>query len=99
MHQNVSSHEDRLADLENALRHERERNAIAEKRLRTEQERRIESLTQRLNDALTRVDNLSADLAKERSLRESVPRDYCTAVPSPPYRTATSDIRSSQVFS
>ena len=85
MHQNVSSHEDRLADLENALRHERERNAIAEKRLRTEQERRIESLTQRLNDALTRVDNLSADLAKERSLRESVPRT--TVQQSPRLRT------------
>ena len=67
--------------------------------LRTEQERRIESLTQQLNDALTRVDNLSADLAKERSLREFVPRYYCTAVPSPPYRTATSDIYSPYIFS
>ena len=74
MQQSVVSNEERIADLERALRQERNRNAAAEKRLKTEQENVIESLTQRLNDALTRVDNLSADLAKERSLRDSVPR-------------------------
>ena len=69
MQQSVVSNEEHIADLEDALYHERARNAAAEKRLKTEQESVIETLMQRLNDALVRVDNLSADLAKERSLR------------------------------
>ena len=72
--QSVISNEKRIADLENALCHERERNAVVEKRLKTEQESVIKTLTQRLNDALVRVDNLSTDLAQERYLRESVPQ-------------------------
>ena len=60
------------------------------KRLKTEQESVIESLTQRLNDALTRVDNLSADLAKERSLRDSVPRT--TVQQSPRLRPVQSPV-------
>ena len=90
MQQMVVSNDERIADLERALCHERAMNVAVEQRLKTEQENVIESLTQRLNDALTRVDNLSADLAKERSLRDSVPRT--TVQQSPRLRPVQSPV-------
>ena len=67
MQHGVSSNADRITELETALRRERQRNAEAEARLRDDQQRTIEQLTKRLNTALAKVDDLSADLAIERS--------------------------------
>ena len=64
---------DKITNLENALAHERNRHALAEDRLHREQREIVEHLTQRLNNALARVDHLSADLAKERSLQDVAP--------------------------
>ena len=47
---------DKITNLENALRHEQNRHILVEERIRREQRETVETLTQRLNDALARVD-------------------------------------------
>ena len=86
MHQSVTSNADRIAELENALAQERQRSADAEARLRNDQKKTIEQLTERLNKALTRVDELSADLAIERSLvvDQPQPSAYVSLLPNSP---------------
>ena len=69
----VVGNTDRIANLETALRNERNRHAATEDRLMQEQRAAVEQLTQQLNDALARVDLLSADLAKERSMQDTQP--------------------------
>ena len=65
--QGVSSNADRIADLENALAHERQRNKDAEWRMKKEQQATVDDLTQRLEDAQDRIDRLSADLKRAYS--------------------------------
>ena len=68
MSENLASNAERLAVLETALANERQRHAQAEEKLRKDQQITVDALTDQLNEALARVDRLSADLAKERSL-------------------------------
>ena len=70
MREDLASKEQRLADLEAALESERRRHVQAEARVIKDQQTTVDNLTNQLNEALARVDRLSADLAKERSLQD-----------------------------
>ena len=73
MREDVVSNAEKLTNLENALRDERCRHVVAEEQMQQEQQVIVGNLQRQLNEALARVDRLSADLAKERSLRDVPP--------------------------
>ena len=70
MHEDLVSNAERLANLEVALAHERQRHTKVEEKLRKDQQATVDNLTNQLDEALARVDRLSADLAKKRSLQD-----------------------------
>ena len=79
MRDELVSNADKITNLEAILAQERRRHAEAERQLLRRQQDTVADLTAKLDDALTRVDRLSADLAKERSLQELAPPEQSAA--------------------
>ena len=73
MREELVSNKDKLTALEHALVQKQQRHAEREEKMWQEQNAIVADLCMQLDEAHTRVDRLSADLAKERSMHDVPP--------------------------